>query len=292
MFSDDPENVWVDTAGRLHLRITHRDGGWQCAEVYSDLHLGHGVYRFDLDTAPAALDPNVVLGCFSYSDNYDADHDEIDVEFARWGVSSNDNTQFVVQPYNLPGHIERFDVAPSGGLSTHQFVWTANEVGFESREGRMNTPGALFHAWAFDRPDIPVPDVERMRFNLWLFQGAPPSDGLESEVVIASFAYGSNVGIGQPGAAVTGTRLLAPAPNPIRGSLDYGFVLPRATRVRVTLVDLMGRAVRVLVDEALPAGTHRRQTRMTPVEEPPPGVYALVLATREGRWSRRVTLLR
>ncbi len=28
VFSDSPENVWVDAAGQLHMRITARDGQW------------------------------------------------------------------------------------------------------------------------------------------------------------------------------------------------------------------------------------------------------------------------
>src|SRR6185437_12399116 len=30
-FSSSPTNVWVDTRGRLHLKITHRNGQFQCA---------------------------------------------------------------------------------------------------------------------------------------------------------------------------------------------------------------------------------------------------------------------
>src|SRR2546422_5049318 len=36
VFADSTANVWVDPQGRLHLRITHRAGGWQCAEVFTD----------------------------------------------------------------------------------------------------------------------------------------------------------------------------------------------------------------------------------------------------------------
>ena len=33
LFSNSPQNVWVDAMGQLHLAITNRDGQWQAAEV-------------------------------------------------------------------------------------------------------------------------------------------------------------------------------------------------------------------------------------------------------------------
>lgn len=44
LFSDAEENVHVDTEGRLHLRISYRDGKWFCAEVVTNKSLGHGTY--------------------------------------------------------------------------------------------------------------------------------------------------------------------------------------------------------------------------------------------------------
>jgi hypothetical protein len=45
-FSDGEENVRVDSDGRLHLRITYRDGRWYCAEVVNQRSLGYGTYQF------------------------------------------------------------------------------------------------------------------------------------------------------------------------------------------------------------------------------------------------------
>src|SRR6266852_3653418 len=43
-FSDNANNVWVDTSNRLHLRI----GKWVCAEVVLQSSPGYGTYRFYL----------------------------------------------------------------------------------------------------------------------------------------------------------------------------------------------------------------------------------------------------
>lgn len=53
-------------------------------------------------------------------------------------------------------------------------------------------------------------------------------------------------------------RLHAPRPNPVAGQTVVTFDLPRAARTRAAFYDVTGRLVRVLVDEALPAGRHER----------------------------------
>src|SRR5437773_1501268 len=83
---------------RLHLKITHSGGTWQCAEINSERTLGYGKYIFQLDSPPD-FDPNVVLGLFTWSDNNAFNNREIDIEIARWGDASDlTNAQFVVQP--------------------------------------------------------------------------------------------------------------------------------------------------------------------------------------------------
>ena len=77
-----PDLAWVDTQGRLHLKIAKDAAGkWWCAEVTSDKSFGYGEYRFTFAGPFSELDPNVVLGLFIYLDD---DH-EIDFELTRWG---------------------------------------------------------------------------------------------------------------------------------------------------------------------------------------------------------------
>ena len=64
-FSHGPRNVWVDAEDRLHLRITHTQGLWKCAEVVLTESLGFGTYRFYLDSPVGDPPDNVVVGLFS-----------------------------------------------------------------------------------------------------------------------------------------------------------------------------------------------------------------------------------
>ena len=74
-FSDDEENVWIDDQGRLHLRLTRDSTGhWRASEVVLQTSLGYGQYRFAVEGTPQELDPNVVLGLFTWQDDPSENH--------------------------------------------------------------------------------------------------------------------------------------------------------------------------------------------------------------------------
>jgi hypothetical protein len=187
-FSARPENVFVDESGRLHLRITNLNGSWYCSEVILNETLGYGTYRFDVAADAGSLDRNVVLGLFTWSDLPAYHYREIDIELSRWGVEENNNSQYVVQPWNHPGNIHRFSIhAPE---SIQSFTWTAENVTFTSIPIYPSSPqpsGDRQESWTYSGRDIPVPGGENARINLWLL-GAP-ADGREAEVVIKDFEF-------------------------------------------------------------------------------------------------------
>ncbi len=113
-FSNSPENVWVDEMGQLHLKITRKNGQWFCAEVISEKTFGYGTYRFYLASRIDLLNENVVLGLFTWDDDSIYYNREIDIEFSRWGDPTNDNAQFVVQPYFHTDNIHRFTIQLNG----------------------------------------------------------------------------------------------------------------------------------------------------------------------------------
>ncbi|MCA1677257.1 MAG: hypothetical protein LC799_35460 [Actinobacteria bacterium] len=185
VFSDAAENVWVDAAGQLHLRTTYRDGRWRSAEVILDRSLGYGQYTFNLASPVGNLDPNVVLGLFTWNDDPAYNHREIDVEFARWGNASEPtNAQYVVQPYNRAGNLKRF-VQPLTAPSVHAFAWARKSVDFASTAAA----GQTIASWRYTGPDVPRSGGERVHINLWLYRGTPPVDGAESEVVVSGFTF-------------------------------------------------------------------------------------------------------
>lgn len=189
VFSDRPEDVWVDEAGRLHLTIRQRDGNWVATEVYTTRSFGYGTYTFTLASRVDNLDRNVVLGLFTWDNKAAAqNYREIDVEFARWGQPTADNAQYVVQPYQPAGNLRRFTM-PATAVSTHRFVWRANRVEFSSYQGATVNPANLITSWPYTGPDVPPAGQGNARINLWLNGGTPPADGQPVEIIIADFTY-------------------------------------------------------------------------------------------------------
>lgn len=176
-------NVSVDGSDRLHLKITKTGNRWSCAEVILNGSFGYGTYSWTIASAPD-LDPNAVLGMFTWNDDPDYAHREIDIEFARWGDAADPTSgQYVVQPWDASGHVKRF-TQPAGLTDTmHTFVWTEGRVDFASRRA----DGSLIDSFTYAGTDVPLPGGENPRINLWLFRGSAPQG--PQEVIISDFTY-------------------------------------------------------------------------------------------------------
>jgi hypothetical protein len=183
----DKANVSVDSDGRLHLRIApNAKGTWTCAEIIAPTSYGYGTYTFELASRVDALDPNVVLGLFTWSDKAPYAHREIDIEFARWANSSDPtNAQYVVQPYDRPSHLKRF-TEPQTLTSRHEFSWHPGQIGWASYD---LTGGGVIDSYSYSGSDVPKSGDERVHLNLWLFNGEAPTNGLPVDVIVSSFTY-------------------------------------------------------------------------------------------------------
>ena len=191
-FSNSTNNVWVDTAGQLHVRITNRTNQWQCAELVTARTFGYGSYRFELNSRVDNLDPNVVLGLFTWSDDPAFSYREIDVECGRWGNTNDlNNSQFVVQPSDATGHLVRYAVPTGLTNSTHLFTWATNRITFQAQRGSFSPNPAstnVIRNWTYSLA-TPWTGDENIRINLWLFRGAAPTDKNEVEIIIKSFQF-------------------------------------------------------------------------------------------------------
>jgi len=184
-FSASTDNVWVDGEGRLHLKITYRNGRWSCAEIISSESFGYGTYVFDVASPVDDLDANVVLGLFTWSDKAAYNHREIDIEFARWrNPLDPTNAQYVVQPYDVAGHLVRWTLPSGASPTTHDFTWRAGRIDFGSFD-----LGGWSNSWTYAGSAVPKPGGENVRLNLWLSGGFAPSDGQEVEVVVNDFGF-------------------------------------------------------------------------------------------------------
>lgn len=182
-FGGSERNVWVDGQGRLHLRITRVGSSWHSAEVIGTTPIGPGTYTWTLDSPVDALDPSVVLGLFTYTEDPAFSHREIDIEFSRFHDRANPiNGQFAVQPHERAGNVEQFhqDPVPRSAVS---FAWTATAIAF------VANPSVAPDRWTYTGPDVPRPGPVQPRINLWLLGGRAPVDGREAEVVLNDFTF-------------------------------------------------------------------------------------------------------
>lgn len=182
-FSAEPRAVFVDAEGRLHLRIFKSPRGWECTEVGLTRQLGYGTYSFTVDTPPERIDDRAVLGLFTYGNDPEHHHREIDVELSRWGDPSSPNAQLVVQPYQLQTNIKRFEVPVKLRGVRYEFAWRPDSVAFRA-------VGPSFREeWTFSGPNVPTPKDEAARINFWLLEGKPPAVPKTYEVVVSKFSF-------------------------------------------------------------------------------------------------------
>lgn len=192
----DENNVWLDASTNLHLIISQRNGKWSCSEITLKKRLGFGDYRFKITGPIDRFDDNVVLGLFNYPAadvGPDATH-EIDIEFARWGNAKNPIGNYTIWPVetSLRQTTRPFSFVLKNDQTTHQFLWSKDQVQFSSREGHVDDGSVAFAEWRYQPSDAtrrisgkPMP----VHINLWLFKGRPPKNAQEVEVIIHAFKF-------------------------------------------------------------------------------------------------------
>ena len=257
-FTDNIENVWLDSLGQLHLKIAQRNGVWHCSEVILKQSLGYGKYTFKVASKVGQINENAVLGLFTWdNDGCNEFYREIDIEFSRWGVVTNPNAQYVIQPWNQTGNLNRWMIPPTLSLSTHSFIWRSDSVDFFSAKGHHQAvppPDSIIYSWRYKR-NVPKPGKENVRINLWLNNRRPPSDNKDVEVVITKFEYDTRTSVNEPNRTpILSYSLLQNYPNPFNPSTTIHFEIPKPSHVTIKIYDVFGREVSTLVDRKFSAG--------------------------------------
>jgi hypothetical protein len=184
-------NVRRTDDGALHLSITKSGRTWSCAEVILDHALGYGTYEWTVSGPVDQLDRNVVLGLFTWEDapSSSPTNREIDIELARWGSSTDPtNAQYVVQPYDNPGNLQRFAV-PAATSVTLRFTWSPGQVVAGGSARLSDGSTVQLQSWTNTGPDVPTPANERVHMNLWLYDGKAPSDSKPVDITLTDFTY-------------------------------------------------------------------------------------------------------
>ncbi len=188
-WSNSPQNVWVDTNGYLHLKITYSNGRWYCPEVTCTQTFGYGLYTYYLASRIDNFDKNIVAGLFARID----DTHEVDIEFSKWGLSNYQNSRYAIQPapYVENQNTHTFNTVLYGDYTTQLFSWQPNSVYFESIGGHYapgtEPAGNVIQSFLSNR-QVSAAGV-KAHINLWLYNGLAPSNGAPVELIIKSFKY-------------------------------------------------------------------------------------------------------
>ncbi len=194
IFGGKDLGVLINQDGSLTLRIFQKEGTWYAGEVTLQQRTGYGEYIFRLRNPPGDLDPNVVLGLFTYSAAAAYNHREIDIEFSAWGIPKAPVLgQYVIQPYQNPGQMMNFDLSSIKGPASYSFVWTEGRVDFASWMGYGPRPEGgspdIIAAWSFSGAAVPKPSPN-VHMNLYLAKGEQPPSGRGAlSVTIDSFQF-------------------------------------------------------------------------------------------------------
>lgn len=185
----NPDNVYVDKSGALHLRIIKRDERWTCSEVSLTQSLGYGTYSFTVEDV-SKLEPSVVFGLFSWDYSGDQEnHREFDINISRWGDSQNKNAEFVLQPSLVPENFTRF-MAPSGKLK-HTIVWEPGRITMATSRASGSNKTSVVSKHVFTS-EVPTPGLESLRITLFAYRKPnETATALEHpvEVVVDRFEY-------------------------------------------------------------------------------------------------------
>jgi subtilisin family serine protease len=112
-----------------------------------------------------------------------------------------------------------------------------------------------------------------------------------SDLSDAAFHILGAVGIGDPPFPAASFALAPPRPNPAAGEIQIEYALPRDARVRLSVQDIQGRTVALLIDGVEHSGRHRAawEGRIGHTRAPA-GLYFMCYDTPEGRIVRRVAV--
>lgn len=190
----NPNNVWVDSEGKLHLKISFNQTTqkWDCAEVWSNGLFGFGTYEWVVESRVDQFDKAVVLGLFNYLPTTDGAN-EIDIEISKW----SDPTLTKICGYTVwptRTNLKRWtNLVPitSAQASTpikHTFNWQSKSVLFKSTDSLGNVIGNVTYKPTKNPTQFISQVPEAIHMNLWINQGITTMPNTTvTEVIIHSF---------------------------------------------------------------------------------------------------------
>lgn len=177
-----PKNIWVDTAGAMHMKIGREGDKWTCAEAALTSSLGYGTYKVTVRDA-SRVRGAAVFSMFTWDyARPDESNGEMDMEYNYWR-EEKDNFQYGLPPF-YGQNIKRV-IMPSAPL-IHSLQWEPGRAVFRTVLASSQSANPVAeHTFT---SNIPTHGMESFRMCIYLrrdhlnFKEGP-------EVVIEKFEY-------------------------------------------------------------------------------------------------------
>lgn len=180
-----PESIRFDESQRqITLALTQKRNRWYSGEIYSESTFSFGEFTL-IFSIPSKLDSQLVFGFFLYNEHSPPYYDEIDFEIAEWGDITNYNSQFSIQPYQVPGNATTYNLKDIFIENKIVINWQKEQILFNLFDKYGNEKSS----WTYEGNNIPIGEGSRVHMNLWLFQGQKPAENGSREVIIHDFQY-------------------------------------------------------------------------------------------------------
>jgi hypothetical protein len=197
--------VGPDVNNHITLKLTNPSGTSPVAsEIYSTIQgWGYGTYTSVVEGNLSLLHKNVVFGgLFTYDGSPSApvSSNEIDVhETSSWGLNVPPIISHVYWRNNggVAQAIQTSLNVPSDAIQTHIMVWQSGRLTYKSYLGE-GVSKTLYKQTTFVY-DIPVPNNERVHFNLWVYDnvgepGTVDADGATAvDVKLRDFSFSTDI---------------------------------------------------------------------------------------------------
>ena len=109
-------------------------------------------------------------------------------EASRFANADNTtNAQYVVQPYTTEGNLRRISI-PTAAITKVTLTWTPGRVAYSGETVRGGKTEPL-RSCSNTSSSVPDHGGEQVHMSLWLFRGAPPSNGKPVTVTVTGFAF-------------------------------------------------------------------------------------------------------
>jgi hypothetical protein len=186
------DNVFIGEDGFLHILLKKVGNIWTVGQISTSVPLGYGTYRFVGKGRLDLIDPNIILGMFSYGgEDY---INEIDIEISRWGDLPEvpQSIGWTTYPPVLGSpRLKQTGVFPmvqTSDETTHRYIWMPGYVNFLSQQGNkaesdLSDPIAAYHSVLSPNVDMPLV------FIVWLMGGMAPLNDEDVDFVIEDFTF-------------------------------------------------------------------------------------------------------